>query len=89
MKIALAFFTLVLLLQPGHAQNIGVGIASPTGKLHIKGAADVPQLIIDANTTQSNTQPLVKLRNSAGTDLLSPSWPSEDRSSPASAQPSH
>ena len=53
-----------------YAQNVGIGIATPVGKLHIKGAADVSQLIIEANSTQSNTAPLFKLRNSFGNDLL-------------------
>ena len=51
-------------------QNVGVGLLSPAGKLHIKGSADVSQLILDANSTQSNTMPLLKLRNSFGNDLL-------------------
>ena len=50
--------------------NTGIGTTTPQGKLHIKGSADVSQLIIDANSTQSNTQPLIRLRNSAGTDLM-------------------
>jgi len=59
------------LLVPGlWSQNVGIGTPSPAGKLHIKGSADVSQLIIDAHTTQSNTAPLLKLRNSMGTDLL-------------------
>ena len=52
------------------AQNVGVGILAPMGKLHISGSADIPQLIIDANSTQSNTNPLIKLRKSDGTDLM-------------------
>jgi len=50
--------------------NTGIGTIAPKGKLHVKGNADASQLIIDANATQSNTQPLIRLRNSAGTDLL-------------------
>ena len=50
--------------------NIGINTASPTGKLHIKGSADAAQLIIDANATQSNSNPLIKLRNSSGADLM-------------------
>src|SRR6187401_3311400 len=52
------------------SQNVGIGLLSPAGKLHIKGAADAAQLIIDANTTQSNTNPLIKLRNSIGDELM-------------------
>ncbi len=51
-------------------QNVGVGTTTPTAKLHIKGTADVPQLIIDANSPQTNVNPLFKLRKSDGTDLL-------------------
>ncbi len=50
--------------------NIGVNTNVPTGKVHIKGNADAAQLVIDANTTQSNTQPLIRLRNSSGVDLM-------------------
>lgn len=53
------------------AQNVGIGTSSPAGKLHITGTADTTQLLIDANTVQSNGKPLIKLRNSSGTDLLS------------------
>ncbi len=50
--------------------NIGVNTNVPAGKVHIKGSADAAQLVIDANTTQSNTQPLIRLRNSSGVDLM-------------------
>lgn len=52
------------------AGNVGIGNSAPAGKLHVKGTTDVSQLIIDANSTQSNTQPLFKLRKNNGTDLL-------------------
>jgi trimeric autotransporter adhesin len=52
------------------AQNVGIGTATPTAKLHIKGAADTTQLLIDANSTQSNTKPMIKLRNSSGIELI-------------------
>ena len=52
------------------AQNTGIGIATPNGKLHIKGAADTTQLIIDANSIQGNAKPLIKLRTSNGIELL-------------------
>ena len=44
---------------------------APLGKLHVKGSTDVSQLIIDANATQSNTKPLILLRKSGGSNLLS------------------
>ncbi|MBK5284061.1 MAG: tail fiber domain-containing protein [Bacteroidia bacterium] len=53
-----------------NATNVGVATASPAGKFHIKGTADVSQLIIDANSTQSNTNPLIKLQKSNGNSLL-------------------
>lgn len=52
------------------AQNIGIGTTVPASKLHVKGSVDTTQLIIDANSTQSNTHPLIKLRNNSGTDLM-------------------
>jgi trimeric autotransporter adhesin len=52
------------------SQNVGVGTNTPAAKLHIKGSADTSQLFIDANSTQSSNQPLIKLRNSSGSDLL-------------------
>src|SRR5438093_9211875 len=66
------FLTVVLVL-PGTisiSQNVGIGITAPQGKLHIKGNADTSQLVIDANGTQSNTHPLIRLRNAAGVDLI-------------------
>ncbi len=52
------------------SQNVGIGTVTPQAKLHIKGAANTSQLIIDANATQSNTQPLIRLRDASGVDLL-------------------
>ena len=60
------------------AQNVGIGTNTPASKLHIKGSADASQLIIDANSTQNNTHPLIKFRNSNGTDLM---WIHADDSS--------
>jgi len=50
--------------------NVGINTTTPAGKLHIKGSTDASQLIIDANSTQSNINPLIQLRNSAGSELL-------------------
>ena len=61
---------LLLMIQTGSAQNVGIGTNTPASKLHVKGAADNTQLIIDAHSTQSNTQPLIRLRNSSGADLM-------------------
>lgn len=51
--------------------NVGVGTSSPSYKFHIKGTSDASQLVITANSIQSNTQPLLKFIKSDGTDLLS------------------
>src|SRR4026209_645171 len=67
-------FLLIVTLTHCHidtfSQNIGINISAPLGKLHVKGDADVSQLIIDANSTQGNLNPLIKLRKSDGTDLM-------------------
>jgi trimeric autotransporter adhesin len=52
------------------AQNIGIGTITPVGRLHIKGNSDTTQLLIDAHVSQSNSKPLIKLRNSNGAELL-------------------
>lgn len=60
-----------------NAQNIGLSTLTPQGKVHIVGTEDIPQLIIDANSIQSNVSPLIKIRKSNGTDLI---WLSSDDS---------
>ncbi len=57
------------------AGNVGIGTTASAAKLEIDGSADSTQLIVKANSTQSNTNPLIKLQNSAGTDLA---WLSSD-----------
>jgi trimeric autotransporter adhesin len=52
-----------------NAGDVGINTSAPAGKLHIKGSSDNEQLVIDANATQSNTNPLILLRNSSGTAL--------------------
>lgn len=53
------------------AQKVGINTTVPLGLLHIKGYTDIPQLIIDANSTQSNSAaPVIKLRTYLGTDLM-------------------
>jgi hypothetical protein len=73
-KVTLLYFILFISI-PGlptkvFSQNVGIGTATPTARLHIKGVADTSQLVIDANSTQSNTRPLIKLRTSTGAELL-------------------
>lgn len=50
--------------------SIGLSTNAPAGKLHIKGTADASQLVVEANATQSNNNPLIKLRKPDGTDLM-------------------
>jgi len=50
--------------------DIGIGTTAPASKLHVVGNSDQPQLIVQANSTQSNTSPLLQLRNSGGTEIL-------------------
>jgi hypothetical protein len=50
--------------------NVGIGTTMPAGKLHIVGSANIPQLIIKANSTQSNTNPLISLRDNNNNDLI-------------------
>lgn len=47
--------------------NLGIGIISPTAKLHIVGSSDTQQLIVKGNSTQTND--LTQWQNSAGTVL--------------------
>ncbi len=53
-----------------NAGKVGIGTNTPAAKLHIKGTANTSQLIIDASATQSNTQPLIRLRDASGAHLL-------------------
>ncbi|MFZ1679141.1 MAG: tail fiber domain-containing protein [Saprospiraceae bacterium] len=53
-----------------NAGKIGVGTSVPEGTLHIRGSANVSHLIIDADSGQTNTNPLIKLRSSIGNDML-------------------
>ena len=69
-KILFSCQIILLLTYQLHAQNVGIGTPAPEAKLHIKGNADASQLIIDANAKQSSTQPLIRLRNVFGTDLM-------------------
>jgi trimeric autotransporter adhesin len=69
-KIFLFSYLTILIPAFCFSQNTGIGTTTPLAKLHIKGSADTSQLVIDANSVQSNTRPLIKLRNSSGTELL-------------------
>lgn len=50
--------------------RVGIGTSTPSSRLHVHGAENTSQLIIDANSTQSNTNPLIRMKNSAGADLM-------------------
>jgi trimeric autotransporter adhesin len=50
--------------------NVGVGLSSPVSKMHIKGSQNISQLVIDADIGQTNTQPIIRLRGDAGSDLM-------------------
>jgi hypothetical protein len=45
--------------------SVGVGISDPSaaGKLFLKGFSNFPQVIIQANSSQSNTNPLIQLKS--------------------------
>lgn len=50
--------------------NVGINHPNPGAKLHVSGSADTTQFIIDAFSSQSARNPLMKLRESDGTDLV-------------------
>ena len=70
MKNFILLTVIIVITFGANAQNVGIGTTNPAGKLHIKGSDDTYQLTIDANATQSNTHPLIRLRNSSGVDLM-------------------
>ncbi|MCB0807333.1 MAG: tail fiber domain-containing protein [Bacteroidales bacterium] len=41
--------------------NIGIGITSPYSKLYVKGNENIPQLIVEGPSAQTNINPLIKL----------------------------
>jgi hypothetical protein len=72
-KILLYLHVIVFLLVccfTAKSQSVGIGTPTPAGKLHVVGNTNISQLIIDANSTQTNVNPLFRLRSSTGTDLL-------------------
>jgi hypothetical protein len=50
--------------------NIGINTTTPIAMLHVKGSANGSQLIVDGSNTQSNNQPLIRLRRNNGLDVL-------------------
>ncbi len=53
-----------------NAGNVGIGTTSPGAKLQVNGTSDASQLIVRANATQSNTNPLILLQKSDGTPFF-------------------
>lgn len=49
---------------------VGVGTSSPAGRLHVVGVTDDEQFIVDANATQTSVEHFFKVRNSAGTNIM-------------------
>jgi len=49
--------------------NVGIGTNAPSAKLHVKGIANGVQFVIQANSVQSISNPLIKLLDSAGNEL--------------------
>ena len=72
MRYVFLFSSIYMLGNHGNlfSQKVGVGILTPEARLHIKGDTNISQLCIDADTIQSNTNPLIRLRKSNGEDLM-------------------
>ena len=71
MKRKIFFIVLAFLFYyTGNSQKLGFGTITPNAKLHIRGNANVSQLIIDANDVQHNIHPLIKMRNINEEDLI-------------------
>ncbi len=58
-----------LLFADASTDRIGIGTSAPGAKLEVVGSSDTTQMIIKANSTQSASNPLIKLQSSAGTEL--------------------
>ncbi|MBI4397392.1 MAG: hypothetical protein HY548_09870, partial [Elusimicrobia bacterium] len=57
----------VLLSQSG---NVGIGAADPAARLEVVGNSNTEQLVVRANATQSNSNPLIQFQNSAGSPIF-------------------
>ncbi|GIW60432.1 MAG: hypothetical protein KatS3mg087_1498 [Patescibacteria group bacterium] len=59
-------------LYVNESGNIGIGTTAPgTSRLVVAGNTNTTQVVIRANSTQSNTNPLIQLQSSSGTPLMS------------------
>ena len=54
----------------GTQSHVGVGTASPAGKLHVVGLTDDEQFIVDFYSTQSTVSNPIRFRTSAGADVF-------------------
>ncbi|MDP1709918.1 MAG: hypothetical protein Q8L21_03460, partial [Candidatus Komeilibacteria bacterium] len=64
-----------ILFVDSSGEEVGVGTSTPSSKLNVAGTANAVQLIVNANATQSNSNPLVQLRKSDSSVLSS--WHSD------------
>lgn len=62
--------TLVNGLLFDNGNKIGIGTSAPSVLLHIKGNTDPAQILIDAGGSQGNSEPFIKFRSNAGTQLM-------------------
>src|SRR5688572_4594523 len=69
-KLNFLFCVLLCVCNMLTAQNVGIGTTTPTTILHVVSLADEPLLTLDANPMQSGSNPLIRLRNSTGDDLM-------------------
>lgn len=71
-QLILIYYCCLLLLFTSKAQEVvGIGISKPVGKLQIKATSDTTALVIQAFSTQSPRQPLLRLIKANGDSLLS------------------
>ncbi len=52
------------------SDRIGIGTATPAGKLQIVGDSAVSQLLINAHSTQTSATPIIKINDSSGTEMF-------------------
>jgi hypothetical protein len=50
---------------------VGIGTSTPSALLFVQGSADMPQFVVQANSTQTSTSNFVQFRNSAGSSVFS------------------
>ncbi|MBI5421399.1 MAG: hypothetical protein HZA35_03795 [Parcubacteria group bacterium] len=50
--------------------RLGIGTSTPSAALDVKGTANIPQLIVRANSTQSNSNPIIQVLTNTGSELF-------------------